>query len=189
MISFHLCIMQTSEGAQNNVSRSGKTTALSSQRSHEQQRRKICYQLHSAAILLKAIIWIYKGREKHRSIPRHTAGEECHVANRADCCHTGLTALVNYLVNYRRRPASDAENNLWLGSGKDSHLNAGERCRRDVKSNALVSFNCWSGSAQSGVTSFQGDIYFQSSPNLHLRSANKLCLNWSYLESSGLQLD
>lgn len=60
--------------------------------------------------------------------------------NRADCCHTGLTALVNYLVNYRR-PAPDVENKLWLGSGKDSHLNAGERCHRDVKSNALVSFN------------------------------------------------
>lgn len=76
-----------------------------------------------------------------RRIPRHAAGELRHVANTADCCHTGLAALVNYLVNYRRRPAPDVENNLWLGSGKDSHLNAGECCRGDVKSNALVSFN------------------------------------------------
>lgn len=75
------------------------------------------------------------------SILRLTAGEERRAANTAACCHTGLAALVNYLVNYRRHPAPDVENNLWLGSGKDSHLNAGERRRRDVKSNALVSFS------------------------------------------------
>lgn len=136
-----------------------------------------------------AIIWIYKRQEKLWSIPRHAAVEDCQVVKGADCCYTGLAALVNYLVNYQRRLAPDVENSLWLGSGKDLHLNAGERRRTDVKSNALVSFNHWSGLAQSSVTSFLGDIYFQSSANLHLLSANKRRLNWSYLESRWLQLN